>query len=36
MAIAPLYIYNIAMVIIGIGGIVGIASIVIHHLVTNK
>jgi hypothetical protein len=35
MAIAPLYIYNIAMTIVAIGGIVGIISIIAHHYITK-
>lgn len=33
--IAPLYIYNIAMTIVLIGGIVGLVSIVAHHYITK-
>ena len=36
MAIAPLYIYTAVMTIIAIGGIVGIVSVVAHHLITKN
>ena len=34
--IAPLYLFNIALTIVIIGGIVGLISIIAHHYITKN